>query len=78
MHKGVCTSAAGIMNIRQNTGINLAGSVISMLLSLATVPAYLHQIGAARYGILAIVWIVPRILRSIRSGFIACNREPNR
>jgi O-antigen/teichoic acid export membrane protein len=37
---------------------NLAGALLPVLLSLATVPLYLHAIGAARYGIVSIAWIL--------------------
>jgi len=38
--------------------INIFGSVISIALTLITVPLYVSQIGEARYGILSLVWIM--------------------
>jgi O-antigen/teichoic acid export membrane protein len=38
--------------------INVVGATVPLLLSLATIPAYLHLIGEARFGVLAVVWVV--------------------
>jgi O-antigen/teichoic acid export membrane protein len=48
----------GSSRIGRNAAINVGGAVISLLISLATVPAYLHLIGETRFGVLAIVWVV--------------------
>lgn len=44
--------------IARNTLINVIGGLIPLILSLATVPAYLYMIGEVRYGILAVLWVV--------------------
>lgn len=44
--------------IAQNTGYNLAGSALPLLLSLVTIPLYIRVIGSERYGVLTLAWLL--------------------
>ncbi|MFX1671482.1 flippase [Paraburkholderia sp. A2WS-5] len=45
-------------NLKRSAIFNFLGSVLPICVSLVCTPLYLHQIGAERYGVLAILWML--------------------
>lgn len=46
------------MSVSRHASYNLVGAAIPIVLSLVTVPIYLGLVGAERYGVLAIAWLL--------------------
>jgi O-antigen/teichoic acid export membrane protein len=42
----------------KNATYNLIGAAVPSILTLVTVPLYLHMVGAERYGILTLCWVI--------------------
>src|SRR5205085_5006526 len=52
-----CIEGRGGMSVKRHTTYNVLGAALPLLVSFATIPAYLHLVGEARFGILAIAWL---------------------
>src|ERR1700722_565882 len=46
------------VSLSRHAGYNLVGSLIPIILSLITVPIYLKLVGAERFGVLSIAWLL--------------------
>jgi O-antigen/teichoic acid export membrane protein len=57
------------MSIGKHTLANLSGSVVPMLVALATIPQYLALIGEERYGALAVIWLLLAYFGFVDFGF---------
>ncbi|NNM71278.1 flippase [Enterovirga aerilata] len=44
--------------IARSFAANSIGTLLTLLVSILTVPIYVHQVGDARYGVLSIVWLL--------------------
>lgn len=44
--------------VRANFLFNMAGMAIPVIVSLVTIPIFIHHIGEARYGVMSIVWLL--------------------
>ncbi|MFN3864120.1 MAG: flippase [Erythrobacter sp.] len=45
------------MSVGRNSAYNVLGAITPLVLALVTIPIYLHLVGPARYGALAIAWL---------------------
>lgn len=46
------------MSVARHTSYNITGAVIPLIVALFTIPLYLQSIGAERFGLLSIAWLI--------------------
>ena len=63
------TSTPSRKNLTRSTGANFLGSIAPLVLQVVTIPLYLHIIGADRYGMLSLVWLLLGFFGFFELGF---------
>jgi O-antigen/teichoic acid export membrane protein len=56
------------MGVARNAGYNIAGTLIPLVVSVATVPLYIRVVGVERYGVLALCWLILGFLGFLNFG----------
>ena len=52
------TNSPGTSRIARNTGWNLLGMLLPIVVAIFSVPVLIHGLGAPRFGVLTIGWLV--------------------
>src|SRR5437667_9981787 len=56
------------MSIIGGTAANLGGAIVPTVVSLVTIPLYIHLIGQERYGVLVLIWLLVGYFRLFEGG----------
>lgn len=57
------------MSTSKHVAANLTGSIVPLVVALATIPLYLHTVGEERFGVLAVIWAVLNYFGFMDLGF---------
>ena len=61
--------------LSRNLVVNIVGLTIPLVTSFVTVPIYIHTIGAARYGVVALTWILLGYLGALDFGLSSASAD---